>query len=35
MMYVAFQHIDPALDIGLDFKDAYQVALKMRKRGAD
>jgi Tfp pilus assembly protein PilF len=31
LMYVAFQHIDPLLDIGVDFKDAYALALKLRQ----
>lgn len=33
-MYAAFQVIDPKLNTGLDFKDVYQMALKMFKPGA-
>lgn len=29
LMYVAFQRIDPNVDIGVDFKEAYEMALKM------
>ncbi len=29
LMYVAFQHIDPTLNVGVDFKDAYQLALQL------
>ena len=31
LMYVGFQKIDPKLNTGLDFKDAYEIALKMYK----
>ena len=29
LMYVSFQKADPSLDLGLDFKDAYQTALAL------
>jgi len=31
LMYVAFQIKDPSLDLGLDFGEAYEVALKLHK----
>ena len=31
MMYVGFQKIEPSLNTGLDFKDAYESALKLYK----
>lgn len=35
LMYVAFQRIDPAVNIGVDFKDAYAQAVKMFKARAN
>ncbi len=32
MMYVGFQKIDPSLNTGVDFRDAYQIALQMHKQ---
>jgi hypothetical protein len=32
---VAFKHIDPTVSTGLDFKDAYDAAMKMFKAGAN
>jgi hypothetical protein len=31
LMYVGFKKIDPTLDTRLDFKDAYEMALKLFK----
>lgn len=35
LMYVAFQRIDPSLNIGVDFKVAYDAAVKMFKARAN
>lgn len=35
LMYVAFQRIDPTVDIGVDFKSAYAQAVKMHKSEAN
>ncbi|MBI5020542.1 MAG: tetratricopeptide repeat protein [Ignavibacteriales bacterium] len=35
MMYVGFQNIDPSLNVGLDFKDAYQTALKLYSKSEE
>ncbi len=32
-MYVSFKRIDPTVDTGLDFHNAYQIALKMFESG--
>jgi Tfp pilus assembly protein PilF len=34
-MYVAFKHIDPTVSTGLDFKDAYDTAVKMYDSKSD
>lgn len=34
MMYAGFKKIDPTLDVGLDFKDAYEMALKLYRPSA-
>ena len=31
LMYVGFKKIEPSLDTGLDFRDAYEIALTMYK----
>ena len=33
IMYVGFQQIDPSLDLGMDFTDEYNLALKMVESG--
>ena len=31
LMYVGFKIIEPTLDTGLDYKDAYELALEVHK----
>jgi Tfp pilus assembly protein PilF len=31
LMYVGFQKIDPSMNVGMDLKDAYEMALKLHK----
>jgi hypothetical protein len=33
IMYIGFQQIDPSLDLGMDFTDEYNLALKMIESG--
>ena len=33
IMYIGFQQIDPSLDLGMDFTDEYNLALKMVESG--